>query len=85
MRTVSFHKLAFEHFTGWAAQDRKLFERLARLLNETARDPFVGIGKPEPLRGNLSGKWSRRINEEHRLIYSVTDTAITIYSCRDHY
>jgi len=55
------------------------------MILETQRDPFSGIGKPEPLKGNLSGKWSRRINDEHRLIYAVSQTSIMIYSCRDHY
>jgi toxin YoeB len=85
VRTVSFQKLAFEQFTDWAKQNPKLFGRLVRLVSETARDPFVGIGKPEPLKGNLKGHWSRRIDEEHRLIYCVTDTTLTIVSCRDHY
>lgn len=80
-----FHGDSFAQFTAWAAQDRKLFERLARLIGGTAREPFTGIGKPEPLRHQLKGYWSRRINDEHRLVYSVTNESITIISCRDHY
>jgi len=85
VRAVAFQKLAFEQFTGWAKQNPKLFERLVRLISETARDPFIGIGKPEPLKGDLKGHWSRRIDGEHRLVYLVNDTSLTIVSCRDHY
>lgn len=85
MRTVAFHKEAFEQFTGWAKANPKLFERLVRLIAEASRDPFVGIGKPEPLKGDLKGCWSRRIDDEHRLVYRVSDAVITIVSCRDHY
>ena len=85
MRNVAFHGDAFAQFTAWSAEDRKLFERLARLIGEAARDPFSGIGKPEPLRHQLKGYWSRRINEEHRLVYRVSDDSITVVSCRDHY
>ena len=85
MRTVAFHGEAFTQFTGWASEDRKLFDRLVRLVSETAREPFGGIGKPEPLRHQLKGYWSRRINEEHRLVYAVTNESIIVISCRDHY
>jgi toxin YoeB len=82
---VAFHKVAFDQFTDWARQDVRLFERLVRLITEVRRDPFVGLGKPEPLRGDLKGCWSRRITDEHRLVYRVNDDFITIISCRDHY
>ena len=85
MRAVVFHKAAFEQFTAWAKANPKLFERLVRLISESARDPFVGIGKPEPLKGDLKGCWSRRIDDEHRLVYRVSDAAIAVVSCRDHY
>ena len=85
MRTVAFHAGAFAQFTEWSGTDFKLYERLVRLITETAREPFTGIGKPEPLRHQFKGCWSRRINEEHRLVYRVTPEAITILSCRDHY
>jgi toxin YoeB len=85
MRTVSFHGDAWEDFTEMAAKEPKLFERLVRLINETARNPFTGIGKPEPLRHQLKGWWSRRINDEHRLVYRVTEEAIVITACRMHY
>ena len=81
MRTVSFHADAWRDFTAMA----KLFERLAGLINETAGEPFTGIGKPEPLRHQLKGWWSRRINDEHRLVYRVSDQSIVIASCRMQY
>jgi toxin YoeB len=82
---VAFHADAFAQFTEWAKADQKLYERLVRLIGETAREPFTGIGKPEPLRHQLKGCWSRRIDGEHRLVYRVSDDAITVISCRDHY
>jgi toxin YoeB len=66
-------------------RDRKLAVRTLRLLAETARTPFDGTGKPEPLRGDLRGYWSRRINSEHRLIYTVSSERIEVLSCRSHY
>lgn len=85
MRHVEFHNNAFKEFSEWASINKIIYNRIIRLILETQRDPFSGIGKPEPLKGNLSGKWSRRINDEHRLIYEVSKTTIMIYSCRDHY
>jgi toxin YoeB len=68
-----------------AVKEPKLFERLIRLINESARTPFTGVGKSEPLRHELKGWWRRRINDEHRLVYKVTDETIVIASCRMHY
>lgn len=85
MRIVAFHQSAFDEYSDWATQDRKLFERLRRIIGETAKTPFEGIGKPEPLKHELKGYWSRRINDEHRLVYKVTDEQIIIVSCRYHY
>ena len=85
MRHISFDPEAFEQYSDWAKTDKKLFERIRRLIVESARDPFLGIGKPEPLRKSLSGYWSRRITDEHRLVYKVTDSHITILSCKYHY
>lgn len=72
MRQVAFHSDAFAQFTDWAAEDRQLFEHIVKLIRDTARDFFIGIGKPEPLRPQLKGYWSRRINQEHRLVYLVS-------------
>lgn len=85
MREVTFHSTAFEQYNEWAASDKKLFERIRRLIIECTRDPFLGTGKPEPLKGELSGYWSRRINDEHRLVYKVDKERITIVSCKTHY
>lgn len=85
MRVIAFHQEAFEHYSQWAKTDKKLFERLQKLISETAKNPFDGIGKPEPLKANLKGYWSRRINDEHRLVYKVTDEQIIIAACKYHY
>lgn len=85
MRVIAFHQEAFEQFSEWARTDKKLFERLNRLISETAKNPFDGIGKPEPLKADLKGFWSRRINDEHRLVYKVTDAQIIIVACKYHY
>jgi toxin YoeB len=85
MRTITFHAQAWEDFRGWAEQDPKVFARLVRLISETAKEPFGGIGKPEPLKHQLKGYWSRRITDEHRLIYKVTEDAVIIAGCKYHY
>jgi len=85
MRTVSFHAAAFRDYNEWATRDPKMFERITRIITETLREPFAGIGKPEPLRHELKGCWSRRINDEHRLVYKVNDESLIILSCRYHY
>ncbi len=85
MRKISFLPDAFEHYNFWSSEDRRIRKRIADLIIEIARDPYRGIEKPEGLRGNLKGLWSRRITGEHRLVYQVTDDEILIYSCRFHY
>lgn len=85
MRVVAFHQLAFEQYNEWATTDKKVFERLHRLIIETARTPFAGIGKPEALKGRLKGYWSRRITEAHRLVYKATDDQLIIIACKYHY
>jgi toxin YoeB len=85
MRLISFDPDAFEQYNSWALVDKKLFVRIQRLIIESSTEPFVGIGKPEPLKGNLRGYWSRRITDEHRLVYKVTDDMIIIASCKFHY
>lgn len=85
MRLVAFHQTAFDDFSDWAKNDKKLFERIRRLIIETLKSPFDGIGKPEPLKHALKGYWSRRLTDEHRLVYKVTDTQIIIISCKYHY
>lgn len=85
MRLVAFHQTAFDDFSDWAKTDKKLFERIRRIIGETLKNPFDGIGKPEPLKHELKGYWSRRITDEHRLVYKVTDEQIIIVSCKYHY
>ena len=69
----------------WQDQDKKTLKRINLLITAAAREPFAGIGKPEPLRGDLSGYWSRRIDEVNRLVYRATDTDLVIIACRFHY
>ncbi|MCT7543918.1 Txe/YoeB family addiction module toxin [Aliarcobacter cryaerophilus] len=85
MKQVAFEEKAFEDFTNWASQDKKLYTKIIALIKDIKRTPFLGLGKPEPLKHELSGYWSRRINDEHRLVYKVTDTMIIIASCKYHY
>ena len=85
MRAIRFVPDAWEAYLYWHTQDKKTLKRLNTLITATARDPFTGIGKPEPLRGDLSGYWSRRIDEAHRLVYRVTDEELVIITCRFHY
>lgn len=85
MRIVHFDPAAWDDFQHWLGTDRKTARRIVRLINEIQRDPFTGIGKPEPLRGELSGYWSRRIDDEHRLVYRADATAIVIVAARYHY
>ena len=80
-----FSERAWEDYLHWQAQDEKILERVNTLIRETSRTPFQGIGKPEPLRGSLSGWWSRRITQEHRLVYRVQDGVVEIAQCRYHY
>ena len=82
---VVFEARAWEDYLFWQAQDRKLLERINVLIKECTRTPFAGIGRPEPLRGALSGWWSRRIDREHRLVYRVQDSGLHIAQCRYHY
>ena len=85
MKQVAFEEKAFEDFTNWATQDKKLYTKIIALIKDIKRTPFLGLGKPEPLKHELGGYWSRRINDEHRLVYKVTDTMIIIASCKYHY
>ena len=82
---VIFADHAWEDFTYWVDHDRKIARRIVRLINEIERNPFDGIGKPEPLKHDLAGFWSRRITEEHRLVYSIDKDEILIAQARYHY
>ena len=84
MRLI-FSERAWEDYLFWQSTDPKLLARLNGLIKECERTPFKGTGKPEPLRGQLAGWWSRRLTQEHRLVYRVSDDALLISQCRLHY
>ena len=85
MRNLEFDAAAFEDLAWWIEQDRNKALRIINLINDVQRDPFKGIGKPEPLKHELAGCWSRRIDREHRLVYQVSENRIRILACRFHY
>jgi toxin YoeB len=85
VRGVRFDPEAWEDFLFWLATNRKIARRIIRLIGEIQRDPFSGIGKPEPLKGELSGYWSRRITDEHRLVYRADADEVKILKARYHY
>ncbi len=76
---------AWEDYISWQSQDKKTLKRINQIIKDIQRSPFDGIGKPEPLRGNLSGYWSRRIDETNRIVYKETEGAIIIAACKGHY
>ena len=82
---VLFHESALADYQSWATDDLKVFKKISGLIKEIIRTPFTGTGKPEPLRGNLSGFWSRRITDEHRLVYKVEQGILIIAACKFHY
>ncbi|HKK00156.1 MAG TPA: Txe/YoeB family addiction module toxin [Desulfotignum sp.] len=84
-RKLAWTVEAWKDYIYWQTQDKKTLKRINKLINGTMKHPFAGIGKPEPLRENLSGFWSRRIDDTNRLVYAVDDDYITIISCRYHY
>jgi len=83
--TLCWTDEAWSDYVWWQRQDRKTLKRINRLIEDSMRSPFDGIGKPEALRENLSGFWSRRIDETNRLVYAVDEHRLTIISCRYHY
>ena len=85
MRKLLWDEAGWEDYLFWQVNDKKILFRINDLIKETQRNPFAGIGKPEPLKGNLTGCWSRRINEEHRLVYMVKEDCIYILQCKFHY
>ena len=84
-RDLCFTDKAWDEYVYWQTQDRKTLKRINTLIEATKRDPFAGIGKPEALLGDMSGFWSRRIDERHRLVYAVDDATLTVLACRYHY
>jgi len=84
-RLLAWTDEAWSDYVYWQGQDKKTLKRINKLITDTKRSPFEGIGKPEALKENLSGFWSRRVDESNRLVYAVNDSHITVISCRYHY
>ena len=82
---IAFTDSGWHDYLWFNENDRKLLKRINLLIKDALRSPFEGIGKPEPLRGDLSGYWSRRINDEHRLVYKITSEELIVIACRFHY
>ena len=83
--TLTFSSKAWDNYLYWQKTDKAILKRINTLIKDIQRNPFEGIGKPEPLKENLSGFWSRRIDDTHRLIYVATEAHITVIACRYHY
>lgn len=82
---ITFTKNAWEDYGSWQTEDKKMLRKINELIKEIQRTPFAGKGKPEPLKYDLAGYWSRRIDREHRLVYQYKDGEVLVYSCRYHY
>jgi toxin YoeB len=85
MRNIVFEPQAFQDFNNWGREDKKVYGKIVGLIDDILRNPFDGIGKPEPLKYELKGCWSRRITDEHRLVYRINENAVIIISCKFHY
>jgi toxin YoeB len=82
---ITFSKNAWEDYTSWLSEDKNILKKINELVKDIQRTPFEGKGKPEHLKYDLAGFWSRRIDREHRLVYQVNNNEILIYCCRYHY
>ncbi|OFY47613.1 MAG: toxin YoeB [Bacteroidetes bacterium GWF2_41_31] len=82
---ITFSTNSWEDYLSWQKEDKNILKRINQLIKDIQRNPFHGIGNPEPLKYDLSGFWSRRIDREHRLVYQVFDNELLIYSCKYHY
>jgi toxin YoeB len=82
---LTFTPNAFENYKEWANTDKQIFKKINEIIQSIERTPYEGIGKPEPLKHQLKGYWSRRITEEHRLVYTVNEREVLIISCKYHY
>jgi toxin YoeB len=82
---IIFSKNAWEDYTSWQTEDRKILKKINNLIKAILRTLYEGIGKPEPLKFDLAGLWSRRIDREHRIVYKIEDNDLLIYACRYHY
>ena len=85
MRHIDFTPVAEAQFNEWAVTDKKIYNKIIDLLEAVRLEPFTGIRKPEPLKYQFKGYWSRRINKAHRLVYKVTDESVIVISCMFHY
>ena len=85
MRHISFHADAWQDYLYWYQTNKSIFKKINELIRDTQRSPFAGLGKPEALKHDLQGCWSRRINREHRIIYRIESDTLFILSCRYHY
>ena len=82
---LTFTEKAWEDCSYWQGVDKRMVKKINQLIKDIQRSPFDGIGKPEPLKYDLAGSWSRRIDQEHRLVYQVIENELFIYACRFHY
>ena len=82
---IIFSENSWEDYTSWLNEDKNMLKKINDLIKEIQRTPYEGKGKPEPLKYDLAGLWSRRIDREHRLIYSIKDNEILIFGCKFHY
>ncbi len=82
---VLWHESGWDDYIWWQSQDKKTLKRINSLIKDMQRTPYEGLGKPEPLKENLTGWWSRRIDEANRIVYRVKDNALVIAACRNHY
>lgn len=82
---ISFESSAFDDFNDWAMLDKKYHKRIVNLIKDISRNPYQGLGKPEALKHELQGYWSRRIDDEHRLVYKIESDRLIIISCKYHY
>ncbi len=82
---IVFSINSWEDYISWQKEDKKILKKINELIKDIQRTPYQGIGKPEPLKYDLTGLWSRRIDREHRLVYRIRDEELLIYSCRFHY
>jgi len=82
---IAWTELAWESYLYWQMTDKRILKKINELIKDIQRTPFAGLGKPEPLKFELAGKWSRRINDEHRLVYQIKEGEIIILQCRYHY
>lgn len=85
MSRITFSEDAWEEYLYWQGQDKRILKKINELLKEIQRTPFEGRGEPEKLKGDLNGKWSRRINQKDRLVYEVTDDMVIVVQCKGHY